>query len=115
MRQLQETFPGHSAFTPSNSAIWQRSSKYATSERVELKYAASEHGSRGTDDGMSRRRDADGPTPLVRRFVLGDDVRGDPAALIHLVAMSPSPLADSRALLAACPIALTAAANLCTA
>jgi hypothetical protein len=113
MRQLQETFPGHSAFTPSNSAIWQRSSKYATSERVE--YAASEHGSRGPATMMGRRRDADGPAPLVRRFVLGDDVRRDPAALIHLVAMGPSPLADSCALLAARPIALTAAANLCTA
>src|SRR6185437_7365505 len=36
VRQLQETFPGHSAFTPSNSAEWRRSSKYATSERAGL-------------------------------------------------------------------------------
>src|SRR5487761_1477962 len=49
---------------------------------------------------------------LVRRLVLGDDVRRDPAALIHLVAMGPGPLADSRALLAASPVALAAAANL---
>ena len=37
MRQLQETFPGHCAFTPSNSANRQRSSKYATSERAGLR------------------------------------------------------------------------------
>jgi hypothetical protein len=34
MRQLQMKFPGHRAFTPSNSANWQRCSKYATSERT---------------------------------------------------------------------------------
>jgi hypothetical protein len=33
MRQLQEKFPGHPAFTPSNSVNWQRCSKYATGER----------------------------------------------------------------------------------
>jgi hypothetical protein len=45
VRQLQETFPGHCAFTPSNSANRQRSSKYATSERAG--YAASEQRSAG--------------------------------------------------------------------
>jgi len=34
MRQLQECFPGHHAFTPSNSVKSQRSSKYAASERA---------------------------------------------------------------------------------
>ena len=103
------TFPGHPAFTPSNSAIWQRSSKYATSERPE--YAPSEHGARDRSAGAS------GDTPrglraLVRRFVLGDDVRRDPAALVHLVAVRPGPLADARALLAARAVALPAAAKL---
>jgi hypothetical protein len=109
MRQLQKTFPGHPAFTPSNSAIWQRSSKYATGERPE--YAASEQGFPGP---MPRhdRGPADRAPRLVRRFVLGDDVGGDAAALIHLVAVRPRPLADSRALLAASPVALTATAKL---
>ena len=51
-------------------------------------------------------------TCLVGRLVLGDDVRRDPAALIHFVAVGPGPLADSRALLAAGTVALAAAANL---
>jgi hypothetical protein len=52
MRQLQETFPGHSAFTPSNSVKWRRSSKYATSERDE--YATSEQGfSCGNSRGLA--------------------------------------------------------------
>ena len=34
MRQLHENFPGHRAFTPSNSAKSQDSSKYAGSERA---------------------------------------------------------------------------------
>jgi hypothetical protein len=50
MRQLQDTFPGHCAFTPSNSVNWRRSSKYATSERAG--YAASEHRSLDRGDGL---------------------------------------------------------------
>src|ERR1700733_5025463 len=48
---------------------------------------------------------------LVRCLVLGDDGRRDPAALIHLVPVSPGPLADSSALLAPGTIALAAAPN----
>src|SRR6202000_729499 len=104
----QDTFPGLRVFTPSNSANWRCSSKYATSERPG--YAASEHGL-----GGRRRRAAAGTsamTRLVRRLVLGDDVRRDAAALIHFVSVGPGPLADSRALLAAGTVALAAAANL---
>src|SRR6202000_944304 len=65
--------------------------------------------------GDRRRRAAAGTsamTRLVRRLVLGDDVRRDPAALIHFVSVGPGPLADSGALLAAGTVALAAAANL---
>jgi hypothetical protein len=110
MRQLHKTFPGHPAFTPSNSVIWLRSSKYATSER--FRYAASEQRFQGPAAGGGAIGRANAPPRLVRRFVLGHDVRGDPATLIHLVAVRPRPLADSRALLAASPVALTATAKL---
>ena len=50
-----KSFPGHLAFTPSNSANRRRSSKYATSERAE--YAASEHGQGEPAAEGSRRVD----------------------------------------------------------
>jgi hypothetical protein len=51
-----KSFPGHLAFTPSNSANRRRSSKYATSERAarEEEYAPSEQGRRARGQGAAR-------------------------------------------------------------